>query len=118
MPGPARCPTSHPFLFWAREGSPTKIDYRKKDGTLVLTSLTGGPRMNGHHVSHLTHTHNTCHGHKYHIVRHLDKVVFEGGCSIRGIRKVTLPINTWNLTRKWSLQNEIGPKQDLCQFAC
>ena len=32
------CPTSHPFLFgW--EGSPSKIDDRKKMGTLILTSL-------------------------------------------------------------------------------
>ena len=32
---PARCPFSPPFL---GEGSPTKIDYRKR-GTLILTSL-------------------------------------------------------------------------------
>ena len=35
-----RCPFS-PLFSW--EGSPTKIDYRKK-GTLILTSLLEGPR--------------------------------------------------------------------------
>ena len=34
---PARCPFSPFFFGW--EGSPTKIDYRKKRGGLILTSL-------------------------------------------------------------------------------
>ena len=33
---PARC-TFSPFFGW--EGSPTKIDYKKKVGSLILTSL-------------------------------------------------------------------------------
>ena len=36
-----RLPSS-PLSHFLGEGSPTKIDYRKK-GTLILTSKTGGP---------------------------------------------------------------------------
>ena len=35
---PARCQLL-PFLFWGRFGSPTKMGYSKKSGTLILTSL-------------------------------------------------------------------------------
>ena len=38
---PARCPLSHPFFGW--EGSPTKIDHRKKGCQLILTCLLEDP---------------------------------------------------------------------------
>ena len=45
-PGPKLGPPSSaflPFLFW-RGGSPSKIDYREKSGTLILQPLkSGGP---------------------------------------------------------------------------
>ena len=41
----SRSPSQVPFyrFFFGWEGSPTKIDYRKESGTLILTSLLEDP---------------------------------------------------------------------------